>query len=357
MTHANFLRSSNRSRRNLSNTTSTNMTESTMESIECLATSVNQEAASLEFWCPVCHQSPLAKENLDLVCPACSSSFPVVQGLPILINNANSVFAIEDYAASNAFEGASYGSTYDSVSGLRGLYRKLVHRLSETNIKSDELDAETALLNLCKASPVRLKILVIGAGDRKYGDDADFVYTDVAFASEIHAIVDSHDLPFKNNCFDLVLAVAVLEHVASPQAVVDEIWRVLKPKGCVYAATPFLQPVHMGAYDFTRFTHLGHRRLFRKFSETASGLALGPASATALTIRATIVSLAPGKAYRRFANLFGIVFTFPLKYLDYLTRNNLSALDGAGGVYFFGRKEQETISDRSLIAMYRGGFK
>ena len=36
--------------------------------------------------------------------------------------------------------------------------------------------------------------------------------------------------------------------------------------------------------------------------------------------------------------------------------SNPAALDGAGGVYFFGRKENTVISDRELIKMYRGGF-
>ena len=55
---------------------------------------------------------------------------------------------------------------------------------------------------------------------------------------------------------------------------------MLKDDGLVYAETPFLQQVHGGPYDFTRFTHLGHRRLFRKFIELESGATAGAGAGT-----------------------------------------------------------------------------
>ena len=39
----------------------------------------------------------------------------------------------------------------------------------------------------------------------------------------------------------------------------------------MYAETPFMQQVHEGAYDFTRFTVLGHRCLFKYFEKNDSG--------------------------------------------------------------------------------------
>jgi ubiquinone/menaquinone biosynthesis C-methylase UbiE len=80
---------------------------------------------------------------------------------------------------------------------------------------------------------------------------AQFVYTDVAFSKNTACILDAHNLPFPEEYFDLAV---VLGHVAEPIRCVAEIWRTLKPEGKVYSATPFLQPVHIGAYDFTRFT-------------------------------------------------------------------------------------------------------
>jgi len=80
-----------------------------------------------------------------------------------------------------------------------------------------------------------------------------------------------HTIFFDASSFDGVIIQAVLEHVVEPNHCVEEIHRVLKENGLVYSETPFMQQVHLGRYDFTRFTHLGHRRLFRKFKEICGG--------------------------------------------------------------------------------------
>lgn len=319
---------------------------------------VNRQLGAIyaTYWCPCCHAGALTAGLETLSCPACGSVYPIVDNVPILINDGNSVFAIADYLRPDSYVGASYGGESEKASGVRLLYRRFARSISEAGIKRNHLGAEEAIAKLCRDSTQRPKILVIGSGDVKYSEAGDFFYSDVAITKGVSLIADAHDLPFANNVFDLVVAVAVLEHVANPSRVVEEIWRVLKPRGYVYAVTPFLQPVHMGAYDFTRFTHLGHRRLFRMFSEEASGLALGPASVLAWSIRSLLISLSANKMYRRLANLSGLILTFPLKYIDYIARKNPAAIDGAGGVFFFGRKQDAAISDRELIKLYRGGF-
>jgi SAM-dependent methyltransferase len=42
---------------------------------------------------------------------------------------------------------------------------------------------------------------------------------------------DGMDLPFPDAIFDVVLLIAVLEHVSRPERIVDEAWRVLKAGG------------------------------------------------------------------------------------------------------------------------------
>ena len=46
------------------------------------------------------------------------------------------------------------------------------------------------------------------------------------------------ELPFGNGIFDAVILQDVLEHVASPQDILGEIHRVLKPNGVMYLSTP-----------------------------------------------------------------------------------------------------------------------
>lgn len=69
-------------------------------------------------------------------------------------------------------------------------------------------------------------------------------------------------LPFKDNSFDAVVSVAVLEHVRDPFICAQEISRVLKPGGELYCSVPFLQPYHGYPHHYFNATHQGIQRLF-----------------------------------------------------------------------------------------------
>ena len=71
--------------------------------------------------------------------------------------------------------------------------------------------------------------------------------------------------PLKTASMDCILCTEVLEHLKDPQACVDEIHRLLRADGLVFASTPFFYPVHADPYDFHRFTEDGLRHLFREF--------------------------------------------------------------------------------------------
>src|SRR5262245_22944525 len=109
--------------------------------------------------------------------------------------------------------------------------------LSESTVKQTHLTAEAAVKNVQKENP-QAQVLVIGAGEKSYADDDFFVYSDVSFGAKTNFVADAHDLPFPDGSFDMVIAVAIMEHVVDPVRCADEIWRVLKPRGKVYAATP-----------------------------------------------------------------------------------------------------------------------
>ena len=167
-------------------------------------------------------------------------------------------------------------------------------------------------------------------------------------------ICDAHCLPFEDNSFDGVIIQAVLEHVVDPWRCVEEIYRVLKEDGLVYAETPFIQQVHGGRYDFTRFTHLGHRRLFRKFEEIDSGAVCGPGMALAWSYRYFLLSFTSSRFLRRLIGIFSRLTSFYLPYLDYFLINNPGTLDAASAYYFLGRKSTCVLSDRDLINRYKG---
>lgn len=306
------------------------------------------------LWCPACHGAALHPAAGTLRCAGCGQTYPVRRGTPVLIVDERSVFARDDFTDAATYEGASYGTGVDDAQGLRGRYRKLMRFLHDCGPASAGTSSAAAIQAVCRQRG-RPRILVIGAGVVRFDHAADFTYTDVSFSDGIACIADAHDLPFADASFDMVVAVAVLEHVVDPQRVEAEMRRVLVPDGWVYAVTPFLQPVHMGAYDFTRFTPLGHRRLFRHYAEIASGPALGPGWVLGAAGHAFLLSFAGGRWSRRLLNFSGILLSLPWRWLDPLTLRHPSGGDGAGGVYFFGQRAARPITDRALIGLYRGG--
>ncbi len=72
-------------------------------------------------------------------------------------------------------------------------------------------------------------------------------------------------LPFKDNSFDAVLSIAVLEHVKDPFQCAKEISRVLKPSGKLMCGVPFLQPLHGYPHHYYNMTSQGIENLFSDF--------------------------------------------------------------------------------------------
>jgi SAM-dependent methyltransferase len=167
-------------------------------------------------------------------------------------------------------------------------------------------------------------------------------------------VCDAHDLPFKDGAFDAVVCQAVLPYVLDPARVVDEIHRVLRPGGLVYSEAAFMQQVHAGAGDFTRFTAVGHRRLYRSFDEIASGAQGGPGMALAWSIRYFVVSFARSSVARGLLSRIVTLGVFWLKYLDAFLLRRPAGLDAAAGTYFLGRRRDTPVSDAEILAAYRG---
>ena len=150
-------------------------------------------------------------------------------------------------------------------------------------------------------------------------------------------------------CRRQVIVQAVLEHVLDPKTVAAEIFRVLKKDGLVYAETPFLQESHEEPYDFTRFTELGHRWLFRNFEEIYRKVNGGPGLTLFWSIRSLIRAIIGNKFI---SNLISSPFTI-LSLFDYIIPEKRK-IKGANGLIFIGKKSNKSITNKEIIDHYIG---
>jgi len=221
--------------------------------------------------CPQCHGMPVVIESGSLLnCTRCGARYPVTHGRPVLLRPDNDIFRQEDYL---------HAGLPSSDVSVRGLVRFIPS--PSVNLASQRVLAlvRQLLIELSSAT-----VLVVGGGRQRQwlderlgaGDTVRVVYSDIDVCADVDLFCDGHDLPFAESVFDAVVTTAVLEHVLFPERVAAEIHRVLKVGGLLYSELPFMQQVHEGAYDFTRYTLSGHRRLFNGFSEIESGMVAGP---------------------------------------------------------------------------------
>lgn len=304
--------------------------------------------------CPIC-RSHLTEGESTWNCQnvGCGATFPCANGIPILLNESKSVFEAQTFLSKRA--------TFFKPRGrLRATLSDCLPT-EQLNVAAERVLADMRNLLLKRSMTPRVLVLgggILGAGMQVFANDPhiELVETDVSLEERTQLICDGHDLPFRDGTFDGVIVQATLEHVVDPYRCLQEIERVLRPEGLVYSDTPFMQQVHGREFDFTRFTKLGHRRLFRNFEEIDSGISVGPASALAWSIRYFLLSFFESRTSRRVVSAIARCAVSWLKYFDLYLAKRAAATDAASAFYFLGQKNSRTLPDKELLAQYKGGF-
>jgi SAM-dependent methyltransferase len=282
--------------------------------------------------CPCCRTSLQGADVDALRCDGCSTIYSAVDRWPVLVDFDSSILNPSTLAPTREPQSpATWGTSRPHPDVQRNLdkFRKLIE------------PGQT--------------VLVVGGGVNAHGvtlyDDPDVnvIGFDIYPSQLTQFVADGHQIPLVTGSVDAVLIQAVLEHVLDPWRVVAEIRRVLRTGGIVYAETPFLQQVHEGAYDFTRFTDSGHRWLFREFDLIDSGAIGGPGLQAVWTIdyltRGLLRSPRAGGCSRR--------LTRWLQHLDNRIPPDYR-IDAAACVYFLGRKSETAITARDMADYYQG---
>jgi SAM-dependent methyltransferase len=300
--------------------------------------------------CPACG-SPLGGPVEALGCTSidCHRVYPTVgiNSTPVLIEGDASIVDIGALLKTGAV------SQISREAG--GWLSRLVTRITvHRNRIAERFVQQLAVDLISETKERRPRLLIVGGGavgngiESLYADpNLDLLGFDIYASEQCQFIADAHQIPLLPGTVDGVLIQAVLEHVLNPQVVVDEIHRVLRPGGLVYADTPFMQQVHEGPYDFARFTESGHRYLFRRFEMRSSGVTGGLGTQLHWSL------LYFGRGIHRWA---GHVFWIGFSWLHLLDRllDPKAAVDGASGVFFYGHSSTRSISPREIIEHYSG---
>jgi len=304
------------------------------------------------FRCVECGYGQIFNDNASakLVCQSCGEVFFSSHGRPVFLKKDNQLFHVKDYL---------------DLPCTDAVQKKLIPSIfynffsPSVNLSIDKILDELKIRLGQLSSP---KVLVVGGGRQSkwlndklaFDDSVEILYSDIDTCAFVDVFCDGHDLPFFDKSFDAVITTAVLEHVLYPEKVASEIYRVLKSEGMIYSELPFMQQVHEGAYDFTRYTLSGHRRLFNGFSEISSGMVAGPATGLVWSIENFFLSFTHNHNSRRFLKFIVRLFFSWIKYFDFLLKGNDAAMDAASCTYFFGFKIEKKVSDLDIVSNYIG---
>ena len=119
--------------------------------------------------------------------------------------------------------------------------------------------------------PDNSRVLDAGAGTGIYRhlfdhcqyESVDFARIDKPYG-ELTYICDLSKIPVEDERFDGVICTQVLEHLPDPLAVLEELHRVSKRGGILFASAPLFYEEHEQPYDFFRYTRYALRSLLER---------------------------------------------------------------------------------------------
>lgn len=277
------------------------------------------------------------------------SELPIYNNIPILLS-ANSIFNCTDVIANKV---TTQDSNFRNKNNFKNYIRtKIIPSLSfDFNIEKRYSDLN---LLLKKEST----ILILGAGDKieyykNIFNNATVIASDVHIQFAIDVVLDGHEIPFKEEVFDLVLAAQVIEHTLKPWLFASEIFRVTKTGGYIQIEAPQNYPYHGQPYDFYRFTFTGLRSLFSKCSLHKATITEGNASTVAITNANFIVNASSNKYYRQMALLTTRFLFGWMKYLDNLKLTQRTVSSPKGFAMTFLKDNKERTTDELFEEFYK----
>ena len=275
--------------------------------------------------CTVCHG--VLEAHTDVVrCTQCHARYSMTNGV---VSFVSSTHAHPDTNAPDSF----LINVKNTFKRFPRLYQMLI---AVFGASSGGVTPERFLRNYAQSHSTIVN-LGSGSGER-YGEA---IHVDLFPFQGVDIVADICHLPFRDGSVDAVLCLAVLEHVPYPQQVLAEIKRVLRPGGCSYFTTPFMQPYHSSPHDYQRWTLDGLRILTTGLEEVQTGVRHGPTSAMTLMLAhwfATVLSAGSSHVFNALL-IIGMAILMPIAHVIDLPLNKLRISETvASGYYYIARK-------------------
>ncbi len=293
--------------------------------------------------------SPQNHVSDDFIAFKNGDTYPVVNGIPVIINEANSLFTIKDILA---YTPQTQDRGYSNEKSFKNYFR----RRMLPKLTSDKGYAER-FASLAALKPGG-KILVLGAGERT-AEYKNFFCNHEVCCSDVHLqygpdiVFDAHNIPFQKEYFDGVVACQVLEHTIKPWEAAKEMQRVCRPGAFIHIEVPFAFPYHSPPYDFFRFTFTGLRSLFNSCKLIFYSAPEGNFSAAAVAgSQATVLMFRAG-ALRQAGLFISRILFFWMKYLDsFKSKTKFESFINPKGICMTFIKDNEQRGLQAMLGEY-----
>lgn len=278
----------------------------------------------------------------------CGSKYPIISGIPVIIDENESIFKIKDILKQTP-------TTQDSEFRKKSL-KTLIRQKAIPSLSKDFTFNKRyeALAEKFKKG----NVLIIGAGDKidwynQIFKESIIITSDVHLQFKPDFVLDSHQIPFCDESFDLVIAGQVLEHTFQPWVVANEIQRVAKTNGNILIEVPFNFPYHSPPYDFFRFTFTGLRSLFKECGVSSFEVPEGNASTIASFNSQFLIDLSSNRFIRIFMLFLSRILFGWMKYIDLIyKKNTLRKLSLPKGFSMTFNKDTTKRSNLDLLDEY-----
>jgi len=219
---------------------------------------------SIFFLCPSCHKEDLYKDyDRDvLVCSNCNTLYSIVNNVPRLLDG------VENYTKSFGFEWNIFQKTQlDSYTSLP-ISQSRIFNITGWN-ETDNLTCKNILEAGSGAGRFTEILLKTGANlySFDYSDAVDANYRNNQ--GDDHLVLfqaDINNIPFKNDCFDYVFCIGVLQHTPDPKKAFFNLSDKVSSGGYIYIDiySRTLMSYFHWKYILRPFTkRMNHNKLFQ----------------------------------------------------------------------------------------------